>query len=220
MACKPVLHYFDGRGRAEAIRWMLGAADVEFDEKLYRTKEEYQKLVQSGDLLFQQMPMLDIDGKKMAQSRAILSYIAGKYNLYGSNLEERAWIDMYTEGLNDLNSLMLPYFFMSGSEKEKQEKLIKERALNRYFPVYQKALEGKDFLVGNKFSWADVSLLDVILAMEEFQADILQTFPNLQAFKKRTSEIPTIKKFLKPGSKRKPRADEAYVGTVNKILFS
>ena len=43
-----------------------------------------------GSLLFQQVPMVEIDGMKMVQTRAILNYIAGKYNLYGKDLKERA----------------------------------------------------------------------------------------------------------------------------------
>jgi len=36
------------------------------------------------------VPLVEIDGMKMVQTRAILSYIAGKYNLYGKDLKERA----------------------------------------------------------------------------------------------------------------------------------
>lgn len=35
--------------------------------------------------------MVEMDGMRMVQTRAILSYIAGKYNLYGKDLKERAW---------------------------------------------------------------------------------------------------------------------------------
>ncbi|NWI37876.1 GSTA1 transferase, partial [Picathartes gymnocephalus] len=39
---------------------------------------------------------------------------------------------------------------------------------------------------------------------EECKPDILAKFPLLQSFKARISNIPTIKKFLQPGSQRKP----------------
>ncbi|XP_075718059.1 glutathione S-transferase 3-like [Rhinoderma darwinii] len=218
MAEKPVLHYFNGRGRMEVIRWLLAAAGVEFEEKFYETKEEYQKLLQTGDLMFQQMPMVEIDGMKLVQTRAIMSYIAGKYNLYGSDLKERVYIDMYSEGAADLLLLVMAFFFLPECDKEKQRNLMKDKALNRYFPVYNKALGGKEYLVGNKFSMADVCLLYTILSVEEFHEDILQNFANLLAFKKKISEIPTIKKFLQPGSPRKPMSDAAYVNNVLQIL--
>ncbi|KAM5163138.1 glutathione S-transferase 3-like [Mantella aurantiaca] len=220
MSDKPVLYYFNGRGKMESIRWALAAVGVEFDEKLYETKEEYGELLKSGDLLFQQVPMVEIDGMKLVQTRAILSYIAGKYNIYGKDLKERVLIDMYVEGTTDLMLLIIPSFFLAEAEKKKQVDLVKQKALNRYFPVYEKALKNQEYLVGKTLSLADVQLQEAILAVEEFHPDILQKLPNLLAFKARISSIPTIKKFLEPGSKRKPIADETYVNTIKKILFS
>lgn len=46
-----------------------------------------------GDLMFQQVPLVEIDGMKLIQSKAILHYIAGKYNMFGKDLKERAMYD-------------------------------------------------------------------------------------------------------------------------------
>jgi glutathione S-transferase len=40
--------------------------------------------------MFQQVPMVEIDGMKLVQTKAILNYIASKYNLYGKDMKERA----------------------------------------------------------------------------------------------------------------------------------
>ena len=40
--------------------------------------------------MFQQVPMVEIDGMKLVQTRAILNYIATKHNLYGKDMKERA----------------------------------------------------------------------------------------------------------------------------------
>ncbi|ETE59863.1 Glutathione S-transferase A2 [Ophiophagus hannah] len=90
MAGKPRLHYFNGRGRMETIRWMLAAAGIEFEEQYIDSKAALEKLKNDGWLLFKQVPMVEIDGMKLVQTRAILNYIAGKYNLYGKDLKERA----------------------------------------------------------------------------------------------------------------------------------
>ncbi|NXA43558.1 GSTA2 transferase, partial [Eudromia elegans] len=220
MAGKPKLHYTKGRGKMESIRWLLAAAGVEFEEDFIETKEDLEKLRNDGCLLFQQVPLVEMDGMKMVQTRAILSYIAGKYNLYGKDLKERAWIDMYVEGTTDLMGMIMLLPFQTAEVKEKNLALIIERAKTRYFPVYEKALKdhGHDYLVGNKLSWADIHLLEAILMAEECQADILSTFPLLQAFKGRISNIPTIKKFLQPGSQRKPPADEKFIARVRAIF--
>lgn len=42
-----------------------------------------------GVLMFQQVPMVEIDGMKLVQTKAILNYIAEKYNLHGKDLKDR-----------------------------------------------------------------------------------------------------------------------------------
>ncbi|XP_030054812.1 glutathione S-transferase 3 [Microcaecilia unicolor] len=220
MAGKPILWYFNGRGRMESIRWLLATAGVEFEERFFTTREQYEKILCDGVLLFQQVPMVEIDGMKLVQTKAILNYIAEKYNLHGKTLKEKAFIDMYSEGAYDLMVLIMAYPFLSPAEKEKQLDLISKRATDRYFPVFEKVLKdhGQNFLVGNQLSMADVQLLEAILMVEEKKADILSGFPVLQDFKVRISNIPTIKKFLQPGSPRKPVPDENYVKTAKLVL--
>ncbi|NXO27917.1 GSTA1 transferase, partial [Cisticola juncidis] len=118
-----------------------------------------------GSLLFQQVPMVEIDGMKMVQTRAILNYIATKHNLYGKDLKERALIDMYVEGMFDLNELFVMYEITPEDKREQQIANMIDKAENRYFPVFEKVLKdhGKDFLVGNQLSKADVQLLEIIL---------------------------------------------------------
>ncbi|XP_030411438.1 glutathione S-transferase 3-like [Gopherus evgoodei] len=221
MATKPKLYYFNGRGRMETIRWLLATAGVEFEEAEYlETRDQYEKLLKDGALLFQQVPMVEIDEMKLVQTRAILNYIAGKHNLYGKDMKERALIDMYVEGTMDLNEMIMCYPFSSPEEKEKNFALMIQRATNRYFPVYEKVLKdhGQDFLVGNQLSRADVQVLESILMIEEYEPTALSEFPLLQAFKARISNLPTIKKFLQPGSQRRTEPDDRIVETVNKVL--
>ncbi|XP_075454310.1 glutathione S-transferase 3-like isoform X2 [Ascaphus truei] len=129
-------------------------------------------------------------------------------------------IDMYVGGTTDLMEIILPHPFLSPEEKQKHVNVITQKAKDRYFPVYENVLKenGQDFLVGNRFSWADVQLLESVLMVEEKCANVLSDFPLLQDFKARISEIPAIKKFLDPGSQRKPQPDDKYVETVRAVL--
>jgi len=43
-----------------------------------------------AELLFQQVPLLRIDGMNLVQSGAIVRYLAAKTNLYGNTLMEAA----------------------------------------------------------------------------------------------------------------------------------
>nr|AAI00081.1 Gsta3 protein [Rattus norvegicus] len=138
MPGKPVLHYFDGRGRMEPIRWLLAAAGVEFEENFLKTRDDLARLRSDGSLMFEQVPMVEIDGMKLVQTKAILNYIATKYNLYGKDMKERALIDMYAEGVADLELMVLYYPYMPPGEKEASLAKIKDKARNRYFPAYEK----------------------------------------------------------------------------------
>nr|XP_060644427.1 glutathione S-transferase A4-like [Anolis sagrei ordinatus] len=220
MTGKPRLYYFNGRGRMESIRWLLAAAGVEFEEVFLETRQQYEKLLNDGFLLFQQVPMVEIDGMRLVETRAILNYIAAKHNLYGRDMKERAIIDMYVEGTTDLMAIIRVHFKLSPKEKEENLKLIIERAMKRYFPVYEKVLKdhGQPFLLGTQFTWADVQLIEAILMTEEKEPGILSEFPFLQAFKARMCEVPTIKTFLQPGSQRKPPPDEKLLQTANRVF--
>ncbi|CAO2607739.1 Glutathione S-transferase alpha-3 [Lemmus lemmus] len=220
MAGKPVLHYFDGRGRMESIRWLLAAAGVEFVEKFLKTRDDLERLRNDGSLMFQQVPMVEIDGMKLVQTRAILNYIASKYNLYGKDMKERAVIDMYTEGIMDLDEMVLFQPYLPKEEKEGNLAKIKDKARNRYFPAYEKVLKshGQDYLVGNKLSSADVYLVKLLYHVEELDPSVLTDFPLLKALRTRVSNLPTVKKFLQPGSQRKPFEDEKCVESAMKIF--
>ncbi|XP_043860092.1 glutathione S-transferase-like isoform X2 [Dromiciops gliroides] len=174
-----------------------------------------------GVLLFQQVPMVEIDGMKLVQTRAILHYIAEKYNLFGKDMKERALINMYSEGIMDLMELLIVYPFLQEEEQKKKLTDITNITKERYFPAFEKVLKthGQNFLVGNQLSLADVQLFEVILMVEERILSALSGFPLLQAFKTRMSNIPTIKKFLAPGSQRKPIPDAKYVEMILKIFY-
>ncbi|XP_013004341.1 glutathione S-transferase A-like [Cavia porcellus] len=212
MSGKPVLHYFNIQGRMESIRWLLAAAGVEFEENLLMGQEDLEKLRNDGLLMFQQVPMVEMDGMKMVQSRAILNYIATKYNLYGKDMKERLLIDMYTEGMADLFELFIKLMSSPTEQRDAAKSLIKDRAKNRFFPAFEKVLKshGQDYLVGNKLSKADILLTELLYMVEEFDASLLTSFTLLQALKTRVSNLPNVKKFLQPGSQRKPYSTKIY----------
>uniref|UniRef100_A0A5F9CCV5 glutathione transferase n=1 Tax=Oryctolagus cuniculus TaxID=9986 RepID=A0A5F9CCV5_RABIT len=220
MAGKPKLHYFNGRGRMESIRWLLAAAGVEFEEKFIETREDWDRIRKDGSLMYQQVPMVEIDGMKLVQTRAIINYIANKHNLYGKDMKERALIDMYVEGVADLNEMTIVFPVHPPGVKETKLSEIKDKAKNRYFPAFEKVLKshGQDYLVGNKLSKADILLVELLYNVEELDPSAITSFPLLKALKNRISSLPTVKKFLQPGSPRKPYTDKKSVEEMKKTF--
>ncbi|KAI4875791.1 hypothetical protein NFI96_018329 [Prochilodus magdalenae] len=218
MSGKVVLYYFNGRGKMESIRWLLTVAGVEFEEVFFTERAQYEKLVNDGSLLFHQVPMVEMDGMKLVQTKAILNYIAGKYNLYGKDLKERAWIDAYAESARDIMDVIMVTPFTPPEKKQSHLEGLQVKAKVRTLPAFEKALGASQFLVGGQLSCADVTFFEASLMLEELFPTILSSFPNIQAFQKRMKAIPAISKFLQPGSKRKPQPDEVYVKTVTSVL--
>ncbi|CAL8299847.1 unnamed protein product [Merluccius merluccius] len=218
MSGKVVLYYFNGRGRMESVRWLLAAAEVEFDEVILTSRDQYEKLLADGVLMYEQVPMVEMDGMHLVQTKAILKYIAEKYNLNGKDIKERAMVNMYSEGLIDLMEMIMILPFTPPADVKTKLQTIETKATGRYLPVFEKAVSGSIFLVGGQLSCADVQLMECSLMLEEKFPGILAQFPNIKSFQGRMSKKPAIERFLQPGSQRKPQPDDVYVKTVKEVL--
>ncbi|XP_046688652.1 hematopoietic prostaglandin D synthase-like, partial [Homalodisca vitripennis] len=101
MATKYKLTYFNGRGRAEAIRWLLVYMDEEFED-VRIDSEDWLKMKQTTP--FGQLPLLEEDGKPICQSLAIVRYLAKKAGLAGNNDWEDLQLDIVSDTLVDLRT--------------------------------------------------------------------------------------------------------------------
>ncbi|XP_033619059.1 glutathione S-transferase A-like [Fukomys damarensis] len=129
MVGKPVLHYVNVGGRMESIQWLLAAAGVEFEEKFVMCPDDSEKLKKDGILMFQQVPVMEMYGMKLGQTRAILKCIATKYNHCGKDIKERFLIHTYTESIVDLYELFM-HVPVTPDQKDSQMALIKDRTQN------------------------------------------------------------------------------------------
>jgi len=75
---KPKLYYFDLKGRAEAIRLALHMGGIEFED-VRLDRDQFNQMKTQGQFAFGQLPVLEVDGRKMSQSMAILGW-AGHYS--------------------------------------------------------------------------------------------------------------------------------------------
>ncbi|XP_052088658.1 glutathione S-transferase 3-like isoform X1 [Mytilus californianus] len=212
------LTYANGRGIAEIIRMVLAAAGLEYTEEYLTSKEQWEELKKSGKLLYNQVPLLEIDGLELVQTGAIVRYLAKKYNMYGSNELEAVKIDMYYEGSRDFYSVFIAMVFTDENECLKK---VKEVMLPKYFPVYEKILKNCNtkYLVGDVVSFADVGLLECLLAVEEFLGmESIDSYPKIKEYYQKMKAEDRISTFLK-GPHRKKRNTEEYVATVKKVLY-
>jgi len=216
MADVPVLTYFDGRGRSEIIRLFLTAANIKFKEVDLTERQEMVKLMEDGELMYNQVPLLKIDGMKLVQTNAILNYVATKGGLNGKDAKEKAIIDMYFEGTRDAYGPLMGMLFM-GSEQDCLDKAAP--GIDKKLPIFEKVLENSKsgFLVGNGLTVADLGLLDVLLSVIDYWGvQKLEPYVNLKKYVDMISKIESIDNYIK--NVRKPKNTMAYVQTVVKVL--
>ena len=84
---KYTLHYFGGNGRAVIARAILAYVKADWTNDLIK-KEDWPKIKTSGLCEYEQVPVLEVDGKKYSQSHAINLYLAEVFNLMGKDPEE------------------------------------------------------------------------------------------------------------------------------------
>ena len=155
----PFLAYFDGRGIVETVRLCFAATGTKFEDNRLPlafvggkpVREEFDALKASGALPMGQVPILEVNGTKIFQSKAIQRYVAGKTGLLGATAEESALIDAICESVFDLKTIV------SDAKDDAAKEAIAEKLADS-FKLLEGSLGGDGFSVGGKLSLADILL--------------------------------------------------------------
>jgi hypothetical protein len=100
------LYYFEGRGLADQIRWMMAATNVEFTQKVLKKRTKFLEMA-GRQLPFGQLPLLQIDGMEIVQSQAAVRYLAKRAGLQGKSPADELKCDMISEAVRDILPLLL-----------------------------------------------------------------------------------------------------------------
>uniref|UniRef100_A0AC35TGB8 Glutathione S-transferase n=1 Tax=Rhabditophanes sp. KR3021 TaxID=114890 RepID=A0AC35TGB8_9BILA len=93
-----LIYWNNCHGRGEVTRLLFTYARQAFEEATF-TNEEWPAL--KAQQPYGQLPVLEVDGVKIAQSRAIERFLARRFNLVGKNDIERAINDQIICGIDD-----------------------------------------------------------------------------------------------------------------------
>jgi len=193
------MYYFDGRGAAEVSRLLFAQAGVSFEDA--RQKDWPAR---KGEMPYGQMPVLELDGEKFAESHAIERYLARSFNLYGSGSPIDAFrIDMVCEGLIDISTGYgnIRYRAKDEEKKDKFAAFFKDD-VSKWLGFLTTALKknngGKGFFVGDAVSLADIHTYNQLwsLTQHEGQSAILDNFAELKALVARVGALPNIAKWV------------------------
>ena len=172
--------YGGAKNRGRRCLWLAAELGVEVEvvaldlaTSQHKTPE-YLKINPNG-----QVPALDDDGFILFESLAINLYLAKKYGgpLAAASLKEDAlitqwsfWVAKEIEEL--LITILLNRVMLPEAERNAAAADSAERRLQKPLAVLEGALAGRDYLVGNRFTVADLNVSIVLSVISRFKLDI------------------------------------------------
>ncbi|KAF5394750.1 28 kDa glutathione-S transferase [Paragonimus heterotremus] len=164
------LTYFNARGRAEGIRMVLHAADLEFEDHRIEMSDwpTIKPNIPGG-----QLPVLDVttssgETRHMDESFAIARWLARKHQMMGSNDDEYYEIERAISQCADIYRDLFNIFRAKEDDKPKLIKEFSEGTGPRVMGMISKHLEASPtgLVVGDKTTLADFFILCTIDQVE------------------------------------------------------
>ncbi|RUS80467.1 hypothetical protein EGW08_011783 [Elysia chlorotica] len=192
------LIYFPRAGRAEAIRLVLAAAGKAYDEVTV-TLDQWQQMKPTTPC--GTLPIVEVDGKRFGQSRAIASFLAREFGLHGKQGLDALKIDQTAQVAEDfILEFASKYFYEEEPEKKAAgAKILKEETAPKYLGFFEKFVqeEGTGFISGSEMTLGDIVVFDICTGfLKPFLEDSLSDFPLVQALVKAVGSNDRIKQYL------------------------
>jgi len=149
---------------------------------------------------FKQVPVIDDDGYILAESGAILLYLAEKSGkLIPRDLKERAQVYCWLiTSLNNIEpfALLVLLADMQGDSNPHMQGLRPWNAeiLGRFLPQIDDLLTKHPFIAGSEFTVADIILTCVLRELRK--NEVLKKYSGIKAYRKRCEERPAFIKVL------------------------
>jgi len=188
--------YFNVKALGEPLRFLLSYGGLPFED-IRVTREEWPAL--KPTMPMGQMPILEVDGKRVHQSLAMCRYLAKQVKLDGADDWENLQIDTVVDTVNDFR-LKIAVVSYEPDDSVKQTKLVTLN--NEVIPFYLEKLDdiAKDnngHLALGKLTWADfyfTAILDYLNFLTK--QDLIANHENLKAVVNNVLEQESIKTWI------------------------
>ncbi|NLG76168.1 MAG: glutathione S-transferase [Xanthomonadaceae bacterium] len=192
------LHCVGESGNAYKVALMLEFCEYEWEPVFvdFFGGETRSAAYRSEINPFGEVPVLEIEGERIAQSGAILTHLAERSGKFGGQDEKQrlAILGWLLFDNHKFTSYYATLRWMVGLMKTGDPAVIDfltKRALSA-FSIVDKHLANRSFLVGDELTIADLSLVGYQYYEEDTGIDH-SAFPNIQAWKRRIASLPRWK---------------------------
>eukprot|EP00285_Hemiselmis_virescens_P007024 CAMPEP_0173393488 /NCGR_PEP_ID=MMETSP1356-20130122/22136_1 /TAXON_ID=77927 ORGANISM="Hemiselmis virescens, Strain PCC157" /NCGR_SAMPLE_ID=MMETSP1356 /ASSEMBLY_ACC=CAM_ASM_000847 /LENGTH=228 /DNA_ID=CAMNT_0014351509 /DNA_START=118 /DNA_END=807 /DNA_ORIENTATION=+ len=218
------LHYWKGRGRANPIRFMLEETATPYKERFIQGKEDLEGLRGEGKLMFNQLPLLEIDGLNLVQSDACIRYLARKHDMLGKDAAEGAVVDMVQAATLELRGVVLGYVFVPEADRaSKLAESFKTTVPKFLAPIDKLLSQSKTgFVAGGDVTMADVTLYEAISFLLDAPTpskDWFDSYPSAQKHHTMMQSRKQMAAYIK-SDRRHPFPDDVYKKAVVDTLYS
>lgn len=190
------LFYFNVKALAEPIRYLFAYGGQEYED-VRVTRDEWPAL--KPTMPMGQMPVLEIDGRRIHQSISMCRFLARRVGLAGDNDWENLIIDTAVDTVNDFRlKIAVVSYEPDDDVKEKKNITLTTEVIPFYLEKLEEiAKENQGHLALSKLTWADVyfaAILDYINYMAK--VDLLEKYPGLRGLVDSVNELEPIKAWL------------------------
>ena len=193
--------YGSSMSRARRCLWMLEELGLEYEQVLVNfdggtRSPEHLKRNPNGHV-----PVLDDNGFILWESMAINLYLAEKYDKHGlwpSSLTDRAATNQWsfwamTEVEPHLVVLLINRLFLPAGQSDDKAAAAAEAALKAPFKVLDDYLKGREYILGNRFTVADLNVASVLSIANLVKLDVSAT-PTASAYLEKCLARPASQK--------------------------
>ena len=174
--------------RAETSRLALFLGGIPFED-VRVTSDEFQKMKATNQLPYNQLPILEIDGKVIAQSLSIARFCGIKSGFYPvKNAIDAALVDELLDSVAQVTDLFSPSLDESDAEKKaKARYTIATHTLPMWLGFLEKRVSSNDdalYCVGKEMTIADLALWRLLGwfrsgKLDGIPADCIDLYPSL-----------------------------------------
>ncbi|TMS34860.1 hypothetical protein L596_002367 [Steinernema carpocapsae] len=193
------LTYFDGRGLGEPARMLFAFNKIPFEDIRIK-KEEWLALKPKTP--YGQLPVLEVDGKELAQSFAIYRYLANEFGLAGNTPLEKAQVDAVADAYKDFSDAIKDFMYVCfGMREGDVNTLYKEvvvPAMAKHFPNILKVLKcsPSGFLMKGGITWADIYITCHLYTLQQHKPEALNDYLDLETLIEKVVNHPNLAKHV------------------------